>query len=146
MELYKENTADRESIKNNLLGLDFMPNIEAYIEDLDVYVDKIIQNAERIEYWDNDKLIGIAAFYANNQQTHEAFITMIGVSSDYNGQGIAKKLLERVVNHCKEIEFNRLLLEVRKDNKAAIGLYEKFGFSLFKEDDKTEIMSLDIVD
>ena len=37
-------------------------------------------------------------------------------------------LMERLIQYAKENDIELIYLEVRKDNSAAIHLYEKFGF------------------
>jgi ribosomal-protein-alanine N-acetyltransferase len=58
----------------------------------------------------------------------EAHITTVAVNPEYKGRGIAKALLVAVLERCYEAKIKYITLEVRVSNKAAIGLYEKFGF------------------
>lgn len=57
-----------------------------------------------------------------------AEILRIGVDKNYQGQGIAKQLLNNVVDFLTNLSVEKLLLEVRADNISAIGLYQSFGF------------------
>ena len=43
-------------------------------------------------------------------------------------QGVGSKIMERLIEFAKEIGIDIINLEVRKDNKRAIHLYEKYGF------------------
>lgn len=52
----------------------------------------------------------------------------IGVGSDHRNKKISQMLLNRAIEELSLLGFDTLLLEVRTDNKAAICLYEKFGF------------------
>jgi len=56
----------------------------------------------------------------------------IGVKEEFRGKKIAQRLLEFSIKELSGIGFKSLLLEVRVDNKAAISLYEKIGFSVKK--------------
>ncbi|MBN2825925.1 MAG: GNAT family N-acetyltransferase [Campylobacterales bacterium] len=53
----------------------------------------------------------------------------IGVSPLHRGKGIAKELLEYSFAHLQAQTFT---LEVRSDNRQAIALYEKYGFTIDK--------------
>ena len=55
-------------------------------------------------------------------------ITNVAVDKSYRQNGIANMLLERFCIICKEKRIERIGLEVRESNLAAIHLYEKQGF------------------
>lgn len=57
----------------------------------------------------------------------EGYILNVAVLPDHRRKGIAKALLNEIINiYEKDLKF--LTLEVRPSNTAAIGLYEGFGF------------------
>lgn len=57
----------------------------------------------------------------------EGYVTNIAVLPEYRRRGIGQKLIEYMINDCKEqLEF--ISLEVRVSNNAAVSLYKKFGF------------------
>lgn len=58
----------------------------------------------------------------------EAQIMDIAVAPGERGSGVGGLLLERAIAVAREKGAERLVLEVRASNAAAIGLYEKFGF------------------
>lgn len=55
-------------------------------------------------------------------------IYSIAISKDSQAKGYGKKLLEYVFNLALEVKKIYITLEVKKSNKNAIKLYEKFGF------------------
>lgn len=57
-----------------------------------------------------------------------AEILRIGVSLDCQRQGIAKQILEGIVQFLGYTQAEKLMLEVREDNYPAIKLYESVGF------------------
>jgi len=57
----------------------------------------------------------------------------IAVAERARGRGVAKTLLAAVETTARDRGCARLRLEVRKDNAAAIALYERFGFRRFGE-------------
>ncbi len=56
-------------------------------------------------------------------------VANIAVDSDCRGQGIAKLLMEKMHEEGKRSGATRCLLEVRKSNAPAIGLYRRFGYA-----------------
>lgn len=58
----------------------------------------------------------------------EAHIATVATHPDYRQQGIAKRLLVKALNSAYEEGAKSALLEVRAGNKAAIKMYEAFGF------------------
>lgn len=54
----------------------------------------------------------------------------IGVRREERGRGIAKKMLGRLIEFADR---KPIMLEVRKSNLAAIGLYERLGFVMISE-------------
>lgn len=59
----------------------------------------------------------------------EAQILDIVVAPHLRGLGIARTLLERAIAIAREKHAEIMMLEVRASNRAAIALYERFGFS-----------------
>jgi len=58
----------------------------------------------------------------------EADILRIAVLPPFRNQGIGKSLLKNLLNFLKERNIKRVYLEVNERNRAAIKLYESFGF------------------
>ncbi len=60
----------------------------------------------------------------------EGDITNIAVRTDFRRKGVASKLLDAMLSAAKEQKLAFLTLEVRSQNKPAISLYEKYGFTI----------------
>lgn len=71
------------------------------------------------------KLVGYAGCW---QIIDEAHITNIAVKPDLQRKKIGEALLNKLLQECYKNEIKYITLEVRKSNKAAIKLYEKYGF------------------
>ena len=74
-----------------------------------------------------DEVVGYIDFFITFDS---ASIARICVASEYRRNGIAKALIEKMVEVCKKQEepVENITLEVRESNVAAIELYEKNGF------------------
>lgn len=59
----------------------------------------------------------------------EVQIYNVAVDERYRKKGIAKAMLERLIEHGKNHGRSIFLLEVRESNEAAIRLYQKCGFT-----------------
>ena len=72
----------------------------------------------------NDVIVG---YMGVSKVAGEGYVTNVAVLPQYRRKGIAKALLQFVINDCKnQLEF--ISLEVRVSNTAAISLYKSFDF------------------
>jgi len=75
---------------------------------------------------------GVLAGYAGCWHIlEEAHITTLAVSADFRGRKYGSALLHKIIDDCYLNKIKYITLEVRVSNSAAIGLYEKYGFSSF---------------
>lgn len=58
----------------------------------------------------------------------EGHVTNIAVDEEYRGKGIGSKILEGLIQICRERNMTAMTLEVRKSNVVAQSLYRKYGF------------------
>jgi ribosomal protein S18 acetylase RimI-like enzyme len=96
--------------------------------DLDAYLRKLDEQAEIHADVRDGRCRGFVAFYCNNQQTRQAFITSVVVAPPDRGTGLGRELVRAVLDTCRSRGFTRCRLEVRSDNVAAIAMYTGLGF------------------
>jgi ribosomal-protein-alanine N-acetyltransferase len=73
-----------------------------------------------------DKLVGYAGVARlGRKPPYEYEIHTIGVDSAYQGRGIGREMLDRLLEWADD---GAVYLEVRTDNEPAIGMYESAGF------------------
>lgn len=84
-----------------------------------------------------DKIIGLAALTREvaTKLSHKAYLSSVFVEPEFQGLGIANKLLATVIEHSKEY-VEQILLIVADDNQPAIKLYQKFGFQTYGVESK----------
>ena len=70
----------------------------------------------------------ICGYVGSQAVLGEADMMNIAVSPDFRRQGIARKLVERLILALKDAGNYQLTLEVRSSNIPAISLYESMGF------------------
>lgn len=102
-------------------------------EDIEMYVDKLLKNAEIILHYSNNVLVGCLAFYANDHINKKAFISFIGIKNTHRDKGLGMILLTSSMLYLKKNNFNEYGLEVIKKNENAIKFYLNQGF-IKKED------------
>ena len=73
----------------------------------------------------DNSLAGYAAYWA---ALDEAQITNIAVAPDWRRRGVGRMLLEALISLAVDDGLQRLFLEVRQSNLAAIALYQSAGF------------------
>lgn len=79
---------------------------------------------------DGERIVGYAGFW---EVCGEGDITNIAVDADYRRKHIGSRLIEEMIKSAYEMRLELLTLEVRRSNKAAQGLYEKYGFEVLGE-------------
>ena len=109
--------------------------------EVDKYLLKIDTYSIFERYYVEKKLSGFISFYCNNDETKEAFITLVLVNKKYRGMKIAQKLLTRVISRVKAKGFTKCSLEVKIANENAIHIYKTVGFYESHRDDKSIFMS-----
>lgn len=75
----------------------------------------------------DDKIIGYIGVWFVVDEGH---ITNVAVHSDYRGRKIGDKLVQALVELCRENNIVSMTLEVRVSNIVAQNLYKKYGFKL----------------
>ena len=75
----------------------------------------------------DQNIIGYAGVFA--PEAAEADILTVGVVPEHRGKGIAKALMALITDWAKDQGSTAMMLEVKTDNREAIGLYEALGYS-----------------
>jgi len=134
---FSENVSSSHDIYIHLIKCSYLfkPPLDSYI-DIKEYSRKIRNNADTIECWKDDMLIGLLAIYLNDTNYIEGYVTNVSVMKEYHNLGISSKLMIKVIKKAKYNKFRRLKLEVFRNNTSAINLYKKYDFSIvqMKED------------
>jgi len=122
----------------------FIPPLITSIDILE-FSCKIYNNAIHFCAFDNHKLIGFLASYFNHPLKKFGYITTLSVTLEYQNKGIASKLLNEAFCYAVLNNFNRIRLEVHKNNLNAIDFYKKKGFEFIEEKKLSYIMEAIII-
>jgi len=78
---------------------------------------------------DQDRtIIGYAGVFVPDAGV-EADILTVGVVAEHRGKGIARELMQLITEWARSRSASAMMLEVKRDNFEAIGLYENLGYS-----------------
>lgn len=76
---------------------------------------------------ENGEIIGSAALMREHNNTYE--LAKMAVAKDFRGQGISKRLLEACLDYARRAGAKKVVLFSNHQLKAALGLYERSGFT-----------------
>jgi ribosomal protein S18 acetylase RimI-like enzyme len=99
--------------------------------DLRQWLKKVLTLGVILVSSERQKLEGVIAFYCNDRERQQAFISVLGIAEAARGQGIGKKLLQEAIDIFRSKRMKSALVTTWAGNRAAISLYEMCGF---KED------------
>lgn len=109
--------------------------------ELNHYINKLDKFASFEKYYIENILAGFTAFYCNDYLNKKAFITLVLIHPKYRGKGISKELMNKTLASIENNQFLECLLEVKKDNKKAIRLYESIGFIIKSQTNTSLLMT-----
>jgi ribosomal protein S18 acetylase RimI-like enzyme len=125
----RHNTASIDQIRSHLREVDecFIPSLSTKV-DIEAYAEKISRNADTIEAWQGNHLVGVVAVYLNDADRITAYITNVSVAPSLCGSGVADKMMYECFDLAENRGFQEIILEVNIDNQRAINFYIKNGF------------------
>ena len=96
-----------------------------------------LQNSSQvISAWQNDRLIGLIRAVDDGEMV--AFVHYLLVHPDYQGHGIASKLLSLLKEKYKDY----LFFNIMPDDKKNVAFYEKHGFKVLQEGTAMQLTNL----
>jgi ribosomal protein S18 acetylase RimI-like enzyme len=103
-----------------------------------MYNDKLLINW--LKQKENDFFIALfdgqpKGYYATENHQKYLKLDKLYVHPDLQGQGVGKKILQEIVNHCRKKGIPSIELRVNRGNDGAIGFYKKYGFEIEKSVD-----------
>lgn len=99
--------------------------------NIEEYGKKLLEFADILLAYEDNKIIGIFACYNNDNVSKVSNAVILAILEEYQGKGIAKKLLETGIELAKKRKMIRMKLSTR--NLKALNIYKKMKFKeLFK--------------
>ncbi|MGD1823044.1 MAG: GNAT family N-acetyltransferase [Pleomorphochaeta sp.] len=120
---------------------------QANLEKL--YFERLIEddsyNGKMYGAFCNLELIGICGMtFDTNISVNSIELIQMYVSKEHQRKGIATRIINQIISDAKKNDaISSIVIQVNKNNKAAIHVYEKCGFSPIKKDNEdSETISL----
>ena len=113
----------KDFTEENLQGLFFSVNWKSAANPQKL-VNAFKKSTNVISAWENDQLIGIIRSMDDGYWS--ANIDCLVVHKDFQGKGIASKLITELLDDLKNIEY----INVCPDDKTMDSFYLKFGFNI----------------
>jgi len=140
VEVRKALSSDAEKIVNVMTDAEesgfmlFAPQErEVNPEKFATYIDAIHSNAKSGIFvaYEGEQIVGYLIVQNEKPQriAHRAYL-VIGIHSNWRGQGIGKALFTYVIAWAKQVGLHRLDLTVIAANEVAVHLYKKMGFEI----------------
>lgn len=141
---YEKNQASQGILLTylNRVANEFIPNLHEQVSDFEAYTKKIFDKADVFEAWYGNDLIGMVAAYLNDDEKGRGFITSVSVDPDFQGMGLAKELLLKVILYATKKRYKKICLETENDK--AIGLYKTMGFNVIVASKKSSLSVLEL--
>jgi RimJ/RimL family protein N-acetyltransferase len=130
---------DRSAIKNHLLRLDKNDRYLRFFAALgdfaiEHYADNVIDLKDGAAFGvidGNGRLVGLA--HASRIQISESRVSAevgFSIDADERSNGLASRLMERVITHCRDHGVNTLFMSCLRENKKMQSLARKFGLNM----------------
>lgn len=101
--------------------------------DIDRYLAKLGDNAEIVSDSVSGRCRGFVAFYCNDTNTRQAYITLVLVDPNHRRLGLGRALVAFVLSVAKQRGFRSCRLEVSKRNQPAYDMYLAQGFRVVED-------------
>lgn len=80
------------------------------------------------EYWVAEAGAAVLGYAGLTSDAEVADVMTVAVAPEARGRGLGRELVARLIRSARARGVARMMLEVRADNRAAVRLYEGFGF------------------
>ena len=97
------------------------------------YTEKILELGIVVLAKSQDKIIGILTGYLNDAANRQGYISVLEVSDECRGAGVAKALLNEFEKMARRAQIKTIRLYTHKDNEGAKRFYFKNGYKIKNE-------------
>lgn len=101
--------------------------------DFEEYLAKLHEHGMFFVAMLDDEIAGYAVVYANDSINHAAYIPLICIKTEFQGQGIGSLLLSKCCLTANRLGMSTMGLAVLRVDKLQKKFYEKQGFKVISE-------------
>ncbi len=95
---------------------------------LDVLAQKFLAHGIVYVAYDDERPVGLIAFYANDLNSKIGYLSVIGLLPTHRRKGIGRQLLDAMIQTSKLCGMTAITLMTDKINHSAVAMYERTGF------------------
>lgn len=106
---------------------EFKPTISRMVESIDDYCKKLLEKAALFIARENHIVVGVIAFYCNDEIQKQAYLPYFYIKPDNRSQGIGQMLLRKAILHSQTCGMKSMKVRTEADNRS-ISLYRRNGF------------------
>lgn len=110
-------------------------------QDLNLLSNKLLDNGIVVGSYYKNELVGAICGYANDTENGRAYVSVLCVLPEFQGNSIAKTLVGKFVQECRTVGMKSVFLYTHKTNIPAQRLYEKAGFKKETDENRPEDFS-----
>lgn len=97
-------------------------------QDLPEFAYKLYNKATICVDTNVTDIVAMVAGYTDNLTDNIAYISIVATLPEYQGNGLASKLIKQFINICKEKNIEAIHLYTDSSNNIAIKMYKQLGF------------------
>lgn len=133
--LYMHPLVNRYLLYEKMDAVSFRPIMKELLDKVQIFI-----------YENNSVATGMCKLVPQQyRDAHKIYLGGLAIHPDHAGKGEGTRMMEEIINYCREKNFLRIELSVAMENEKAIRLYERSGFvkegvmkkfTYLKEEDK----------
>ena len=102
----------------------------------DGYPDRFFRGGENIIFAAKagGEIVGFLSVEVHREQQDYIYLEDFSVSASHRSRGIGTALIDRAERYAWQLGIDAVLLHVERSNTAALRLYERLGYSVFRDD------------
>ena len=105
------------------------------VEKEEAFIENILsaERAVMVTAFDGDRIIGTADLRSAGARQRVQHRCGMGITilKEYWGVGLGSQMMQAIIDCAKDLGYEQLELEVVAENRRAISLYTKFGFTVY---------------
>ena len=128
--------ADEERIRE--LFLEMLRTIYR-TEDVKGYGDGALdrfwgESPDRIYVAEDGEVVAFLSVEVHHDPADHIYLDDFSVTAAYRSKGVGSALIRAAEAYAEEMRITAILLHVEKSNRSAMRFYERFGYSVFRDD------------
>ncbi len=138
----KDERKIRELFEEMLRAIYRTDNVDGYENG---YLDKFWNNGEdQIYVAEDSKVMAFLSVEVYREPEEYIYLDDFSVAEAYKNKGIGTELILKVESYAKELRIPAIVFHVEKTNESALRLYERLGYSIYRDDVNRYLMRKNI--